>query len=111
MKRILDACCGSRMFWFNQHNPDVLYMDKRKETIVLNDERKVIVEPDVIGDFTKMPFESERFNLVVFDPPHLIHAGNKSWLSAKYGVLERNWEKTILDGFSECMRVLKKMVF
>lgn len=28
-KLILDACCGSRMFWFDKHNPLVLFVDKR----------------------------------------------------------------------------------
>lgn len=23
MKKILDVCCGSRMFWFNKNHPDV----------------------------------------------------------------------------------------
>lgn len=29
-KIILDACCGSRMFWFNREHPDVLYVDSRE---------------------------------------------------------------------------------
>ena len=24
MKAILDACCGSRMFWFDRRHPDVV---------------------------------------------------------------------------------------
>lgn len=36
MKPILDACCGSRMFWFDRTNPDVVFMDRRKlETTLL----------------------------------------------------------------------------
>lgn len=35
MKTILDACCGSRMFWFNRHHPDVVFMDRREETHTL----------------------------------------------------------------------------
>ena len=30
MKRVLDACCGSRMFYFNKQNPDVIYADNRE---------------------------------------------------------------------------------
>ena len=30
MKPILDACCGSRMFWFDQHNSNVLFVDNRR---------------------------------------------------------------------------------
>lgn len=29
MKRILDACCGSKMFWFDKNNPDVEFCDIR----------------------------------------------------------------------------------
>lgn len=32
MKTILDACCGSRMFWFDRQNPDVVFMDRREES-------------------------------------------------------------------------------
>lgn len=28
-KRILDVACGSKMFWFDKHNPDVEFCDKR----------------------------------------------------------------------------------
>lgn len=30
-KIILDACCGSRMFWFDKENPRVLFADIRTE--------------------------------------------------------------------------------
>ena len=29
MKKILDACCGSRMCWFDKDNPDTVFMDWR----------------------------------------------------------------------------------
>lgn len=32
-KIILDACCGSRMFWFDKKNPNVLFIDNRSETV------------------------------------------------------------------------------
>jgi 23S rRNA G2069 N7-methylase RlmK/C1962 C5-methylase RlmI len=108
MKRILDACCGSRMFWFDKNNQDVVFMDKRKVNTTLSDGRQLVVNPDIIGDFKKIPFKSNRFNLVVFDPPHLLHAGKNSWLALKYGVIEENWQDMIREGFNECMRVLKK---
>lgn len=31
MKKILDACCGSRMCWFDKDNPDTVFMDCRSE--------------------------------------------------------------------------------
>lgn len=106
-KRILDACCGSRMFWFDKEHEDALYMDNRQLTTTLNDGRTLNVNPDVIADFRNMPFDDEAFYLVVFDPPHLIKAGENSWLAQKYGKLDDLWPIDIKQGFNECMRVLK----
>jgi len=93
MQRILDACCGSRMFWFDKHNPDVLYMDNRKLIDTLCDGRVLEINPDIIADFRQMPFEDNTFYLVVFDPPHLIHAGENSWLAKSTVNLGRIGEK------------------
>jgi len=107
MAKILDACCGSKMFWFDKENEDVLYMDNRQLSTTLCDGRTLNVNPDLIGDFRSMPFEDNSFYLVVFDPPHLLKAGDNSWLAKKYGKLGQNWENDISRGFEECMRVLK----
>lgn len=108
-KEVLDACCGAKMFYFNKNNPNVLFMDKRQLGTNLCDGRYFEVKPDIIGDFTNMPFASESFSLVVFDPPHLVKVGEKSWLALKYGKLDKNnWEKDLKEGFNECWRVLKK---
>lgn len=105
-KPILDACCGGRMFWFDKTNENVVFMDKRAGEWVLCDGRKFKIEPDEIGDFTKMPFEDKLFKLVVFDPPHLTKIGEKSYLAIKYGKLDEKWQETLRKGFSECWRVL-----
>ncbi|HEX2957875.1 MAG TPA: SAM-dependent methyltransferase [Chitinispirillaceae bacterium] len=107
MKYILDACCGSRMFWFDKQNPDVLFADNRELETTLCDGRTLIVKPDEIIDFRNMPYEDGKFKMVVFDPPHLIRAGEKSWLGQKYGILPKDWKSYINQGFSECMRVLE----
>jgi ubiquinone/menaquinone biosynthesis C-methylase UbiE len=107
MKRVLDACCGSWMFWFDKQNEDVVFMDIRELEDTLSDGRKLEVKPDVLADFREMPFEDNSFYLVVFDPPHLLKAGEGSWLAKKYGKLTENWRDDISKGFSECMRVLK----
>ena len=105
--KILDACCGSKMFWFDKEHSDTCYMDKRMLDTTLCDGRKLIVKPDVIADFRKMPFDNESFYLVVFDPPHLLNVGDKSLLALKYGKLEKTWQEDIEQGLSECWRVLK----
>ena len=88
-KLILDACCGSKMFWFDKENPNVLFQDIRSEEHVLCDGRKLEVRPDVIADFRQMPYEDGSFKLVVFDPPHLDNANETSYMAKKYGVLKR----------------------
>ena len=105
---ILDACCGSRMFYFNKNNENVLFMDKREISTTLCDGRKLEVKPDFLADFTNIPFEDERFNLIVFDPPHLEKVGDKSWLALKYGKLSGDWRSELKKGFDECWRVLKR---
>lgn len=107
MARILDACCGSRMFHFDKENEDVLYMDNRQLDATLSDGRTLNVNPDVVADFRNMPFEDETFYMVIFDPPHLVNAGDNSWLAQKYGKLDDLWPVDIHQGFNECMRVLK----
>lgn len=107
MKQILDACCGSKMFWFDKQNPNVVFADNRELDTNLCDGRALVVKPDVKMDFRNMPYDDGTFKMVVFDPPHLIHAGEKSWLGQKYGILPGEWKQYIHDGFSECMRVLE----
>lgn len=115
MKTILDPCCGSRMMWRDRADPRVVFGDIRNETITLTDRSKgnksgtrtLRIEPDTLMDFRNMPYPDGRFRLVAFDPPHLINAGPKSWLAAKYGKLSDNWRDDLRKGFSECWRVLE----
>ncbi len=108
VKPILDACCGSRMFWFDRECPGVTFMDCREEEHTLCDGRSLKIHPDVVGDFRQMPFPDASYRLVVFDPPHLLQAGAESWLAKKYGKLNREtWREDIRQGFAECFRVLE----
>ena len=109
MKKILDACCGSKMFWFDKENENTVFMDNRHFNDTLCDGRTLKINPDIIADFRHMPFENESFYLVVFDPPHLLKAGENSWLAKKYGKLNpETWKSDLKKGFNECMRVLKQ---
>ena len=71
-KQILDVCCGSRMFWFDKSNPHTVFMDNRVLHDTLCDGRKLDIEPDIVGDFRKIPFDNNTFHIVVFDSPHLL---------------------------------------
>lgn len=111
-KLILDVTCGSRSIWFNKQHPNAVYCDIRRETLELHwwkDDyvRPCVVDPDILADFTALPFADQTFHLVVFDPPHLEGLSEKSWARMKYGTLSGDWETMLKDGFDECMRVLK----
>ena len=113
-KKILDVTCGSRSIWFNKNHPATLYCDVRDEEYTgiwkstnHDSERTCIVHPDVLCDFTDLPFPDNSFALVVFDPPHLRRVGENAWLRKKYGQLGENWREMLHDGFRGCMRVLK----
>jgi SAM-dependent methyltransferase len=95
------------MFWFDKSNPDTVYMDNRTLDTTLCDGRRLVVSPDVVGDFRDIPFADGSFRLVVFDPPHLVRAGETSWTAKKYGVLGETWPRDLRQGFDECMRVLE----
>jgi 23S rRNA G2069 N7-methylase RlmK/C1962 C5-methylase RlmI len=102
------------MMWFDRQNQDVVFGDRRHETLTVTDnsrgnasgQRVIAIEPDTMLDFRALPFQDGAFDLVVFDPPHLIHAGPKSWLGAKYGRLSDDWRSDLRAGFAECFRVL-----
>ena len=113
-KHILDAACGSCGMWFNKNCKAAVYMDNRIEhhfaewkSTRRDSVRTCTVDPDVVADFKHMPFADEAFELVVFDPPHLVNISDNAWTKKKYGRLPEQWESEIRDGFRECMRVLK----
>lgn len=113
---VLDACCGSRKFWFDRNMQGVLFMDNRAQrTSVIDRSKKkhdglrwIEINPDVVADFRSMPFPDESFGLVVFDPPHLKanRTGKGSWMATAYGTLGPDWREDLARGFSECFRVL-----
>ncbi|MCV2349309.1 class I SAM-dependent methyltransferase [Paucibacter sp. Y2R2-4] len=113
-QQILDPCCGSRMMWFDRKNPNVIFGDRRSETLTVTDRshgnekgtRTLHIQPDALMDFRQMPYPDGAFKLVAFDPPHLVRAGPRSWLAAKYGKLGPEWRDDLRRGFAECFRVL-----
>lgn len=108
MKKVLDPCCGSRMFWFDKTDNRALFGDIRSSSFVLCDGRVLEIDPDVCMDFRDLPFGNDSFSLVVFDPPHLINVGASSWMAKKYGALSKDsWRDDLRAGFSECFRVLR----
>jgi len=102
------------MMWFDSKDRRALFIDKRQETHPIDigtpgtlGRSPVVVDPDVVADFTQMPFPDESFYVVVFDPPHIMRDEAKGLFTRKYGVLPADWRETLRRGFSECFRVLK----
>lgn len=121
---ILDACCGGKMFYFDKDDPRVLFQDIRVVDTTLCDGRHFKVKPDVVCDFTSMPYSDNTFSMVVFDPPHLLRNVGKSKMAdmygslnekatptgyqhIKYGALYSDWRDMLFKGFAECFRVLR----
>ena len=102
----LDVACGTRSFYFDKQDDRVLKCDAHPRRFTLRDGRTLEVAPDMVADFRELPFPDESFNLVIFDPPHLI--GERGWKSDYYGSLNSHtWSEDLTKGFSECLRVLK----
>ena len=109
---VLDMCCGPRMMWFDKHNEAAVFQDKRSERHALNRPKRGTVEwtetkPDVLCDFTALPYPDNSFSLVVFDPPHFERSGVPGFLAMKYGWLPKDWREMLARGFREGFRVLK----
>ena len=111
---VLDACCGCRMMWHDKKDARAIFVDKRRETRVVDvgtpgtkGRSPREVNPDQVADFTRLPFPDASFYHVVFDPPHL-ETGNKGGVVRfNFGRLESNWRDELRQGFAECFRVLK----
>ncbi len=105
---VLDACCGSRMFWFNKADPRALFVDRRRETLIDTTGKTpsvIVVDPGILADFTALPFPDATFAHVVFDPPHTFCGPNGRTIK-KYGTLPHGWRDMLTLGFVECFRVL-----
>ena len=111
-KFILDAACGGRRFWFDRQHPNALYVDNRPiDPMIVGKGKNARVhecQPDKVMDFRALDLPDESFSLVVFDPPHFVEAGERSFMAIKYGTLKRHeWREDLAKGFAECFRVLK----
>lgn len=105
---ILDACCGGRQWWWDKNHPLAVYVDNRVAPPGSVDVRpNWSCDPDVVGDFRALPFSSNTFRLVLFDPPHIARKKPSGYTVTKYGALDPDTEQDDLRlGFSECWRVL-----
>lgn len=114
-EEILDPTCGGRHIWSkeNKDREDVLYADIRHEEEGYDEHRpNFSVEPDEIQDYTDLEYEDNSFNLIVWDPPHIVREDGQKQMTGrinkKYGALRaETWQSDIKKGFKEHWRVLK----
>lgn len=108
---VLDVCCGPRGMWFNKRDPRAIYTDRRHETIEMDYPSgfyREEIQPDIVADFTDLPFPDNTFALVVMDPPHIAGQTEASGRIVKrYGMLTGEWRDMLTQGFKECFRVLR----
>jgi len=118
-EEILDATCGGRSIWHpeNKDCDNALYIDRREEPAGFTTDgydghyESYSVDPDEVQDFRDLPYPDGSFNVVVFDPPHVVKDGGMDSLAGavqrKYGALEaETWQEDLKTGFDELWRVL-----
>ncbi len=104
---VLDVCCGSRMFWFDKADCRALFVDNRTIDVETVGGRRVRIAPDVVADFTSLPFAGGSFAHVVFDPPHFRPSkGTSGNMATQYGIMPDDWRTQFRLAFAECFRVL-----
>lgn len=95
--KILDATAGNRAVWFNKNYPDATFIDIRKA----GDERNYEM------DCRHTIFDAERFDLVIFDPPHGV-IGPNGGMATRYGhYTTEEICSLVKDAFVEFHRILK----
>ena len=111
MKQILDMTCSARSMWVDKECDSAVFMDQRKVYMEFTSSdgrtRKCDINPDVVADYSRLPYKDQSFSMVVFDPPHLTDISPLADIAQKYGILFPNWRETLPEGFVEAMRVLR----
>jgi len=113
--RILDATCGGRSIWLDEHkaNDNTIYVDRRQEEPGFHghEGRTYGVNPNLLADNRRLPFQSDTFDLAVFDPPYVLRDDGMKQLSGfvikKYGALKaETWQDDLHKSVCELFRVL-----
>ena len=101
------------MMWMDKADERAVFSDRRNIDYPMEPDRAypngstIRIRPDVVADFTALPFADGTFWHVVFDPPHIIRNAELGRVTKEYGCLNGDWKAMLADGFRECFRVLK----
>ena len=112
--KILDATTGFKGIWYQKNHPFVTFMDKRKEKLLSNHttgKRTININPDIVSEWKDSPFPDNYFDMIIFDPPHLVIKNRDtkpSTLQKSYGVLyEDTWMEELRVGINKLFNILK----
>lgn len=124
-KFILDVTAGMRKIWFDKNQENTVFLDKKDDSELLMDYRntmrainrygignykkRVRTNPTVVGDYAKIEYPNNTFDLIVFDPPHFIKKKQDvHWKFKTWGCLNaETWQSEIKKATRELLRVLK----
>ncbi len=89
-------------------------MDKRKikhkSNHPIGKRRNININPDIISEWKNAPFPDNYFDMVIFDPPHLIqkHEHKECSLAKEYGHLDaKTYKREIKEGVDKLFKILK----
>jgi len=113
--KILDATAGFRGIWYQKNHPFVTFMDKREKQMLesnhpIGKKRRFKINPDVVSEWKDAPFPDNHFDMIIFDPPHLIWKREKkeSSLDKEYGYFyENTWKQEMQEGINKLFQILK----
>ena len=116
--QILDATAGPKGIWYQKNHPFVTFMDKRNgtfhnvmsENVKFKTRRRYKIYPDVVSEWKDAPFPDNYFDMIVFDPPHLLVGKDKKPpnMTQKYGMLDKEtWRNDLRIGLKKLFSILK----
>ena len=114
--KILDATCGFRGIWYQKNHPFVTFMDQRNKKVefdnpsTLSRYRSYKINPDIVSQWKDAPFPNNHFDMIIFDPPHLIkdEKTKESNMMKPYGYLnKKTWRQDLQQGIKKLFEILK----
>ena len=107
--KILDATAGLKGIWYQKDHPFVTFMDhryingsKQKTSNNIKNRRVIRIKPDVVAEWKDTPFPDNYFDMVVFDPPHMIRNKKCDHIFVeKYGMLHLSNYKQVKYYFNK----------